>query len=243
MYVITFANPKGGSGKTTSAMLLAEQIANAGGKVTILDCDPNQNIVLWAKLRSKEGRAVPFNILPVPREDTFLDTVEAQKGKTDYLIIDLEGTASQMVTFATSQSDLVLIPLEPTPMETRQAARAVQLVQSTGRMVNRKISFALLFTRVNAAFPTNDEKDVRKSSENNDIPVLPTALVRRAPFTRIFREGALLAELRADAVADGQGATKSAQERALKPIDGAIQNAQEFAQEVMNCLERQEVAA
>ena len=27
MYVITFANPKGGSGKTTSAMLLAEQIA------------------------------------------------------------------------------------------------------------------------------------------------------------------------------------------------------------------------
>jgi chromosome partitioning protein len=58
MYVITFANPKGGSGKTTSAMLLAEQIANAGGKVTILDCDPNQNIVLWAKLRSKEGRAV-----------------------------------------------------------------------------------------------------------------------------------------------------------------------------------------
>ena len=35
MYVITFANPKGGSGKTTSAMLLAEQIAVSGGRVAI----------------------------------------------------------------------------------------------------------------------------------------------------------------------------------------------------------------
>ena len=43
MYVITFANPKGGSGKTTSAMLLAEQIALSGGRVAILDLDPNAN--------------------------------------------------------------------------------------------------------------------------------------------------------------------------------------------------------
>ena len=45
MYVITFANPKGGSGKTTSAMLLAEQIALSGGRVAILDLDPNANIL------------------------------------------------------------------------------------------------------------------------------------------------------------------------------------------------------
>ncbi|WP_084212684.1 ParA family protein [Thalassobacter sp. 16PALIMAR09] len=48
MKVLTFANPKGGSGKTTSAMLLAEQIAISGGRVAILDLDPNANIFAWA---------------------------------------------------------------------------------------------------------------------------------------------------------------------------------------------------
>lgn len=54
MYVITFANPKGGSGKTTSAMLLAEQIALSGGRVAILDLDPNANILGWARGRRQE---------------------------------------------------------------------------------------------------------------------------------------------------------------------------------------------
>ena len=56
MFVITFANPKGGSGKTTSAMLLAEQIALSGGRVAILDLDPNANILAWARGREEAGR-------------------------------------------------------------------------------------------------------------------------------------------------------------------------------------------
>ena len=56
MYVITFANPKGGSGKTTSAMLLAEQIALSGGRVSILDLDPNANILAWSEGRQAVGR-------------------------------------------------------------------------------------------------------------------------------------------------------------------------------------------
>uniref|UniRef100_UPI0031011ADC ParA family protein n=1 Tax=Neorhizobium sp. EC2-8 TaxID=3129230 RepID=UPI0031011ADC len=115
MFTITFANPKGGSGKTTSAMLLAEQIQAAGATVAILDCDPNQNIVQWAAQRTERGRAVPFTVRPVPTEATFLDTVDTLRGTADYLIIDLEGTASQLVTYAISQSDLVLVPFEPTP--------------------------------------------------------------------------------------------------------------------------------
>ncbi|MAW89420.1 MAG: stability/partitioning determinant [Phyllobacteriaceae bacterium] len=243
MYVITFANPKGGSGKTTSAMLLAEQIAIAGGTVGVLDCDPNQNIVQWAQMRQDEGRGAPFTIQPVPTEDEFLDAVDAFRGKVDYLIIDLEGTASQMVTYAISQSDLVLVPFEPTPMEARQAARAVQLARNVGRMANRNIPHALLLTRVNAAFQTSDEKDVRKETETGNVPVLKTAIVRRAAYTRIFREGLLLGELRDMFEAEVKDSTKSQKERTLKPIDSAIQNAMDYAQEVINQLEQKGLAA
>ncbi|MGF0540744.1 AAA family ATPase [Agrobacterium sp. ES01] len=243
MFTITFANPKGGSGKTTSAMLLAEQIHQAGGTVAILDCDPNQNIMQWAAQRGEQGREVPFLVRPVPTEADFLDTVESIRGRADYLIIDLEGTASNLVTYAISQSDLVLIPFEPTPMEARQAARAVQLIQNTGRMMNKAIGHALLLTRVNAAFQTSDEKDVRKETESADIPVLPTAIVRRAAYTRIFREGSLLGELLEQARSSVEGSTISQQERALKPLESAIQNAKDFTQDVVNHITQQEAAA
>ncbi len=243
MFTITFANPKGGSGKTTSAMLLAEQIHHAGATVAILDCDPNQNIIQWAEQRRGEGREVPFLIRPVPTEANFLDTVDSIRGKADYLIIDLEGTASNLVTYAISQADLVLVPFEPTPMEARQAARAVQLVRNTGRMMNKDIGHALLLTRVNAAFQTSDEKDVRKETESADIPVLRTAIVRRAAYTRIFREGYLLSELLEQGRDEVKGSTSSQQERILKPLESAIQNARDFTQEVVNNLPQQKVAA
>ena len=40
MPTIVFANPKGGAGKSTAAVILATQLARRGGKVTILDADP-----------------------------------------------------------------------------------------------------------------------------------------------------------------------------------------------------------
>lgn len=243
MFVITFANPKGGSGKTTSAMLLAEQIFHAGARVAVLDCDPNQNILQWAQMRQEQGKAVPFTVEPLPSEEAFLETVESFEDKTDYLVIDLEGTASQLVTYATSQSDLVLVPFEPTPMEARQAARAVQLIRNTGKMMKKDIPHALLFTRVNAAFQTSDEKDVRKETNSADMPVLKTAIVRRAPYTRLFREGLLLSELHEQAQIEAEGRTPSQQERLLKPTDTAIKNAREYAQEVVNMLQIQEAAA
>ena len=244
MFTITFANPKGGSSKTTSAMILAEQILHAGATVAIFDCDPNQNILQWAKQRQEEGRGVPFVIHAPTDEGSFLDTYDAINGTVDYLIIDLEGTASTLVTYAVSRADLVVIPFEPTPMEARQAARAVQLVRQTGRaMNNRTIPHALVLTRVNAAFQTSEEKDIRKEMVGAKMPVLDTGIVRRAAYTRIFRDGFLLSELLEQGRDEVKNKTASQQERILNPLETAIENAKAFTQEVVNQLAQQEAAA
>lgn len=49
MPTIVFASPKGGAGKSTSAVLLATELALKGAGVTILDADPNKPVSLWAK--------------------------------------------------------------------------------------------------------------------------------------------------------------------------------------------------
>lgn len=236
MYVITFANPKGGSGKTTSAMLLAEQIALSGGRVAILDLDPNANILSWSEDRRMEGRAVPFAVHARPQAEDTVELIDRLAGETDYLVIDLEGSRDQIVTFALSRTDLCVIPLDGSPMEARQAAAAVRLVQTTSNMIRAPIAYTLLFTRTNAAFQTADERDVRQEMSLNDIPSLPVRIARRAPYTRIFRDGVLLQELPAIVSAEHEGKAASAIDKATKQVSGAIENARDYAQAVIHAL-------
>ena len=49
MPTIVFASPKGGAGKSTSAVILATELALKGVGVTVLDADPNKPVSQWAK--------------------------------------------------------------------------------------------------------------------------------------------------------------------------------------------------
>lgn len=242
MYVITFANPKGGSGKTTSAMLLAEQIALSGGRVAILDLDPNANILAWSESRKVDGRDVPFAVHARPQADETVELIDRLSGEADYLIIDLEGSKDQIVTFALSRTDLCVIPLDGSPMEARQAAAAVRLVQTTANMVRTPIAFTLLFTRTNAAFQSTDERDVRHEMQLNSIPTLPVRIAKRAPYTRIFRDGVLLAELPDIVTTEHAGKTASVTDKALKQVTSAIENARDYAQCVIDTLTKARAA-
>jgi len=236
MYVITFANPKGGSGKTTSAMLLAEQIALSGGRVAILDLDPNANILAWARGRTEAGRQVPFSVHSRPQAEDTVALIDGLASEADYLIIDLEGSKDQIVTFALSRTDLCIIPMDGSPMEARQAAQAVRLVETTSRMIRYPIAYTLLFARTNAAFLTTDERDVRQEMEANNINTLPVRIARRAPYTRIFRDNVLLAELPDLVAEEMKGKAASATEKAQRQVTSAIENARDYAQVVIDRL-------
>ena len=53
MPTIVFASPKGGAGKSTSAVLLATELAAKNASVTIIDADPNRPVSRWAKRPNK----------------------------------------------------------------------------------------------------------------------------------------------------------------------------------------------
>lgn len=121
-------------------------------------------------------------------------------------------------------------------MEARQAATAVRLVQTTASMMRAPINYTLLFTRTNAAFQSTDERDVRAEMETNNISTLQVRLAKRAPYTRIFRDGVLLTEL--PDIVTNETASKSASisEKAMKQVTSAIDNAREYAQAVIKTL-------
>lgn len=234
MIVITFSNPKGGTGKTTASLILAEQIAHRGGRVTILDCDPNKNILGWADERREKGRGLPFRVIArVEDPEEFFDQVEDEQQHSDYLLIDLEGTADQLTTFATQAADLVLVPMTLTYMEAKQAHRAVRLVHKMAKVARRKIQTRLLLNRTSSAVQSGDERDMKRMLLDGGADILPVELMDRGSFNSVFKRAVTLAELQAAAEEEGRDLTPSAKERKMRPILGAVQNARAYGDAVL----------
>ena len=177
-----------------------------------------------------------------PQAEETVELIDSIGEKADYLIVDLEGSKDQIVTFALSRTDLCVIPLDGSPMEARQAAAAVKLVQTTASMIRAPIAYTLLFTRTNAAFQSTDERDVRAEMSASDIAALSVRVAKRAPYTRIFRDGVLLSELPDIVAKEMEGKTASVTEKAMKQVASAIENARDYAQAVIETLTQERAA-
>ena len=195
MPVISFANPKGGTGKSTSALILALEMANRGGEVALIDCDPNQVTAGWAQARIDAGREVPFTAISNPGEDKIIDVLDELAGSYPFVIVDLEGTASLMMSRTMSRSDLTVIPMQASPVDAKQAARAVALVRAEEKMLRRDIPMRILMTRNNPAIKTRDEKAIVEQLEAAQVPMLEIPLHERAAYRAIFTYNKTLREL------------------------------------------------
>jgi chromosome partitioning protein len=218
MPVISFVSPKGGVGKTTSAVLLGGALADMGAPVTMIDADPNQPVSSWAKL---PGRPENLRVIRDVTQDTVIDVIEEEAQRSTFVICDLEGTASLTVSYAVSRSDLVLIPLQGSHLDAAQAARAVKLVRSTEKAIGRSVPFALFFNRVSTAIQPRTFRHIRDEFEAASLPVLACTLQEREAFRAIFSFGGTV------------GGLTSAQ---ASNLPAALANVSDFARAVTNRL-------
>ena len=220
MPVISFASPKGGVGKSTSALLLASGLAAANASVTVIDGDPNKTLQGWAESSDNSG----FEVIGLPSDDEIIDIIEASAAKSQFVIVDLEGTANLAMSRAISRTDLVIIPLQASPVDARQASRAIKLVINEGKALRRSIPYRMLFTRVNPAIATRDEKEIRAQFIASEIATFQTAINDRAAFRAMFTHYVSLWDLKPEDV---------------NGLDKAQQNAAKFVREVTEVIRGQ----
>ncbi|MFG6081578.1 AAA family ATPase [Paracoccus litorisediminis] len=215
MPVISFANPKGGAGKTTTALLAATQLAEAGASVAIIDADPERWISQWGAL---PGKPDAVRIISDVTEDTIVDVIEREAAQAQFVIVDLEGTASLMVANAIGMSDFVTIPLQGSSMDAKGGAKVLKLIASQAKLARRTIPHAVVLTRTSAAVRSRSLKNVTSELEEAGIPVFETAIVERAAYRDLFDFGGTLSGL------DGAQTSN---------IQKAIDNARDFAGELV----------
>lgn len=125
MPTIVFASPKGGVGKSTSAVVLASELAQTGAEVAVIDADPNRPVSKWGSL---DGRPANLSVVSNATEATVIDEIEAWSARVPFVVVDLEGTASMTVAYAISRADLVIIPVQGSQLDAAEAAKAIKLI-------------------------------------------------------------------------------------------------------------------
>jgi len=218
MPTIVFATPKGGAGKSTSAVLLATELARKGVDVTVLDADDNRPICEWAKLGMKPKNITVNGDIT---EDTIIDEIDHAAGLTPFVIVDLEGSANMTVAYAISRADLVIIPTQGSRLDAKEAAKAIKLIRQQEKAFHKTIPFAILFTRTPAAIRprtlTHTQSDFRK----HGVPTFRTQIHERDAYKALFSFG---------------GGLESLDPSQVSNLDNAIANAREYAAEVVAIL-------
>jgi chromosome partitioning protein len=217
MPVISFASSKGGAGKTTSAIVLATELAQ-GTDVIVIDADPAGRLARWAAIRPIAGR---ITVRPSAGERAIQDEIAEARRHAAFVLIDLEGAASRLTSFAISESDLVIVPTGDEQQDAFEAIETLAQIDMEARARRRPIPAAILFARTNAAVKSKLERHINGELRMG-TRAFATELNRRTAFSSLHNAGGGLRQLDP---ADVNG------------IDKAIANAQAFAVEVVDLLE------
>src|SRR6056297_1563065 len=185
MPTIVIASPKGGAGKSTTAVLLGTELAHEGVPVTMLDCDPNRSLTLWA---GQSALPAHIDVLSDISEANIVRTIKAYDSDGQIVIVDLEGVASRLVSRAISQADRVLTPMRATTLDATIGARALQLVAEEEEALDRSIQHAVVFTMTKAV-KSKQHKGISASLVGQGVDLIEPPLMERAAFSAIFEFG------------------------------------------------------
>jgi chromosome partitioning protein len=141
--IITVAQQKGGAGKTTLAAHLAVAYSAMKMRVVAVDIDPQQSLSRWYALRQERlgdaAAGVLVSAIEGWRARVEVDRVAAGH---DVVIIDSPPHAETEARIAIRAADLVVVPVQPSPMDLWATRPTLDLAAS------ERVPVLLVFNRV-----------------------------------------------------------------------------------------------
>ncbi|WP_428029739.1 ParA family partition ATPase [Ancylobacter sp.] len=159
--IITVAQQKGGSGKTTLAAHLAVALSQRGpdgrrAQIAVLDCDPQGSLGEWFEAREaalgENGTGLTFRTASgwgARREARSLAR------DFDYVVIDTPPKSDVESRPAIEAADLVAVPVQPTPIDLWATQSTLDMIAKEGTasllVINRAQSRVALTQEISTA--------------------------------------------------------------------------------------------
>ncbi len=180
--IITFAQQKGGAGKTTVLAHLAVGWVRAGKTVALIDLDPQQSLTRWAALRG-DPRLVRIE----SRNYRAASDMKQARRNHDLVLVDCPGADTTLLDNVLRESDMVVAPCQPSAMD----VWASQTVISSAAKF--KTPCRILLNRVPARMSTLE--DILESLGEAQDLLLNSRLGNRVAFSQAFLKGQTAEEL------------------------------------------------
>lgn len=178
--VITVAQQKGGTGKTTLAANIAAALA-ADHRVALLDIDPQGSLTRWHQLRAgraKSAAAIAFSDVSGWRLTSELGRLRQAH---DVILIDSPPQVDTDARLAVRGADLVLVPVQPSLPDAWAAEGTFRLAAEEKRPTVVVLNRVPASSRLRAAV----EADLAQRGH----PPLQTGIGNRTGFANAFAEG------------------------------------------------------
>lgn len=171
--ILSVINSKGGVGKTTCALLMAEALRRRYGSVEVWDVDPQGSAVDWSDAAEEDGDPLSFPVMPLTKA-----RLRRKEPETDYVVIDTPPGDPEAIDLAARRSDFVLIPTDASPMDMKRAAATLDALGAPA---------AILFYRVNVR--TQLYAVARKWVKSEDVSYLEAVVPFREDAKKIVDTG------------------------------------------------------
>ena len=200
--IITIAQQKGGAGKTTLAVHLAIAMAGAGNNVAVVDIDPQASLATWFAMRCERlGPAansvgqgqLAHHAVAGWRAGSRIDTLARTH---DIVLIDSPPHAETEARIAIRAADLVLIPVQLSPLDVWASRATVALAKAENTpalaVLNRVPARATLTEIMRAALA------------ELDVPLATARIGNRVALASVMLRGRGITEARPRSVASAE---------------------------------------
>lgn len=167
---VCVCNLKGGVGKTTTAVCLAEAFAVKRDGVVLVDADPQASALGWAEAAAESGPGLRASVIGLPSVEMGRRLASLDLRSAD-LVVDTPPGDTRLVLAAMEIVDVAVIPVQASLMDLDRLRPTLALAEKAG------VATAIILSRVRLA--TRSLDSARRALDDLELPVLRAVLPQR----------------------------------------------------------------